>query len=88
MKPKELMLLSELEKNFNAVKSISFENIEKLRAIIRQAPDEALLAIVKRKIKFADTAANTELVHRGLLPDSARLDHAIKKIMEAAHADR
>jgi hypothetical protein len=85
MTAKENMMLGILEREFKTLKSISLDNIAKLRAITAKAPNEALEAIISRKIPFVDTVANSELVKRGILPQSAKMEHAINKLM-ANHA--
>jgi hypothetical protein len=74
---KELLLLDVLDSQFKTLDKIPIDAIDKLRAIVRQAPPEALDEMVKRRIKFCDTIANSELVRRGIYPDTAKIDHLI-----------
>jgi hypothetical protein len=85
MTKKELMMLDTLDTQFKKLERIPLDAIPKLAEIIHRAPNDALLAMVKRHIRFCDTVANTELVERGILPTSAKMDHAIDVLM-ANHA--
>jgi hypothetical protein len=77
MTKKEMMLLDKLDEAFRTLERIPLKSIPKLEAIMHQAKDDALEAIVRRKIPFCDTVANSELIKRGLRPGSAKLDHVI-----------
>lgn len=81
MTKNELKLLNTLDRQFRKLEAIPLEAVPKLRAIIHRAPDEALLAMISRKIKFCDTVANSELVSRGVFSESARMDHAVDVLM-------
>ena len=87
MTKKEMLLLNTLDRQFKKLDRIPLDAIPKLRAIIHQAPDEALLAMVTRKIRFCDTVANSELVARGVFAESAKMDHAVEVLMTAHTGD-
>ena len=77
MTKKEMILLDTVEEQFRKVDKIPLSAIPKLQAIIRQSPNEVLEVMIKRRIKFCDTVANSELVRRGVYPETAKFDHLI-----------
>jgi len=77
MTKKEMLLLDTVDEQFAKLDKIPLSAIPRLAAIIRQSPDEVLKAMVKRRIKFCDTVANSELVRRGVYPETAKIDHLI-----------
>ena len=82
MTSKENIMLDILDREMKSVNSLSLTNIEKFRAVVKKAPVEALEAIIYRHIPFINTLANTELVRRGIRPESALMDHAVNMIAE------
>ena len=85
MTKKEMLLLDTLDRQFKKLERIPLDAIPRLEAIIHQAPDEALLAMVTRRIRFVDTVANSELIKRGVFSESARIDH-VADVLMANHA--
>jgi len=81
MTKKEMMLLDTLESQFMNLDRMPLDAIPRLQAIIHQAPNEALEAIVRRRIRFCDTVANSELVKRGVYPAEAKIDHLTNVLM-------
>lgn len=82
MTQKELMLLDTLETQFRKLERIPLDAIPRLEKIIHQAPNEALEAMVRRRIRFCDTVANSELVKRGVYPATAKIDHLTDVLMD------
>lgn len=81
MTQKENSLLNMLEANFRSLKTFNPKYADQMRAIMRRAPQEALEAMIERKIPFCDTFAVSELIRRGVLTEEARVDHIVDLII-------
>ena len=67
---------SHLAAAYAGVKTVTPANFDKLKKAVAPLPVRDLRKMAKSGIPFIDTAANSVLVDAGVLPETARIDHA------------
>lgn len=68
--------INRLRAAYSTLRTIQPEGLDRLKRTIGQLCTADIRQLAESGIPFVDTAANSLLVDRGVLPESARLDHA------------
>ena len=78
--------INRLRAAYSTLKTIQPEGLDRLKRTIGQLCTADIRQLAESGIPFVDTAANSLLCDRGVLPEDARLDWAASKIANKMRA--